>query len=180
MKFFTLILILLISNINIAQKTSIKTITIEPNKSVQNYEHFRRLLLNSSDPNAEYIDGFNFEWGYTYSLKVKEVMDKYPLSDGSQYSYTLIKELTKTKASDTLEFRLYLCSNMYYYHDPEGTNAFTTINDSVYIYLEGPEIEVPGELLNQFKTIVNGNTSNAKVGIFKFGDANRIKLIRIE
>ena len=38
----------------------------------QNYEHFKRLVLDSPDSEAEYIKGFDFNWGYTYTLKVKE------------------------------------------------------------------------------------------------------------
>mgnify|MGYP006447785843 CR=1 FL=1 len=29
------------------------------------------IVLILPDLEAEYIDGFNFEWGYTYTLKVK-------------------------------------------------------------------------------------------------------------
>ena len=39
----------------------------------QNYEHFKRIVFESPYSEAEYIDGFNFELGYYYTLKVKEI-----------------------------------------------------------------------------------------------------------
>ena len=38
----------------------------------QNYEHFKRLVLNSSAIEADFIEDFEFQWGYCYTLKVKE------------------------------------------------------------------------------------------------------------
>lgn len=38
----------------------------------QNYEHFKRLVLDSPDSEADYIHGFDFECGYDYTIKVKE------------------------------------------------------------------------------------------------------------
>ena len=46
------------------QQAVIKEIKIEPHMYTQNYEHFKRLVIDSPDSKAEYIDGFNFEWGY--------------------------------------------------------------------------------------------------------------------
>jgi hypothetical protein len=40
--------------------------------SFQNYEHFNRLTFSSPDANVKYISDFEFEWGYTYTLNVKE------------------------------------------------------------------------------------------------------------
>lgn len=38
---------------------------------IPNYEHYKRLVLNSPDSESEYITDFDFEWGYNYILKVK-------------------------------------------------------------------------------------------------------------
>ena len=43
-----------------AQNVQIKTITVEPYMSTENYEHFKRMVPNSSDSHARYIDGFDF------------------------------------------------------------------------------------------------------------------------
>ena len=39
----------------------------------QNYEHFKRLVLNTSNYNVEYINGFDFDWGSYYVLEVEEI-----------------------------------------------------------------------------------------------------------
>ena len=71
----------------------------------QNYEHFKRLVLDSPDSEAEYIKGFDFEWGYAYKLKVKETKIG-PLSDGTNFEYSLVKIVKKEKVSDTINFLL--------------------------------------------------------------------------
>ena len=55
-----------------SQKVLYKTITIKPFMYTQNYEHFKRLVLDSPNSEAEYVDGFDFEWGYYYTLRVKD------------------------------------------------------------------------------------------------------------
>ena len=54
------------------QQAVVKEIKIEPYMYTQNYEHFKRLVFELPDSAADYIDGFNFEWGYYYTLRVKE------------------------------------------------------------------------------------------------------------
>ena len=71
MKIFLIHLIAFLSISSFGQTVSDKIITIAPNLSFQNYEHFKRLTLNSPDSPIEYLDGFNFEWGYTYKVSVK-------------------------------------------------------------------------------------------------------------
>ena len=53
-------------------------------------------MLDSPDSEAEYIKGFDFEWGYAYKLKVKETKIG-PLSDGTNFEYSLVK-LSKRKS----------------------------------------------------------------------------------
>ena len=55
-----------------AQEVKKKIITLEPQMSFQNYEHFKRLVLNSPDSPIEYLHGFEFDWGYNSQIKVKE------------------------------------------------------------------------------------------------------------
>jgi len=66
------LIFLFIPTLLFGQKISFKTITVKPHMYTHNYEHFKRLVLDSPDSEAEYIDGFDFEWGYYYTLKVKE------------------------------------------------------------------------------------------------------------
>ena len=45
------------------QQTTIKEI-IKPYMYTQNYEHFKRLIIDSPNSEASYVDGFHFEWEY--------------------------------------------------------------------------------------------------------------------
>ena len=65
--------LLCIPTLLFGQQTIIKEIKIKPYKYTQNYEHFKRLILDSPNSEASYVDGFDFEWGYFYILKVKEI-----------------------------------------------------------------------------------------------------------
>ena len=99
----------------------------------QYYEHFKRLVLDSPTPRAEYVDGFDFEWGYFYNLKVKDLFR--PTFDGTDYEYSLLKVISKEKITDTLMFRMTIDPLRYYHKlEEEGVSNFTLsqLND---IYL---------------------------------------------
>ena len=53
-----IIFLLLLSNIVLSQRVKNKEIKIYPYKYKQNYEHFKRLVLISSDSNIEFIKRF--------------------------------------------------------------------------------------------------------------------------
>ena len=89
----------------VGQAEQIKIITIEPFMQTENYEHFKRMVLNSSDSRAQYIEGFEFDWGYRYSLRVKQTTIG-PLSDGTLYDYSLIETISKTKVADSTTFTM--------------------------------------------------------------------------
>ena len=166
------------------QQTIIKEIKIKPYMYTQNYEHFKRLVLDSPDSDAEYIDGFDFEWGYFYKLKVEEKKVG-PLSDGTRYEYTLLSVISKVKVADTVIFKMYIDPLRYYHKlEEEGVSNYTLsqLNDSTYLYMEKVEIQVPYHLQDSFsKNIENGIGFR---GDFKFvntisvrGVRNRIRLV---
>jgi len=177
----SIILLLLLVALNVqSQKTEYKTITVEPHQSLQNYEHFKRLVLKTSEPSIEFISGFKMEWGYRYQLDVKiEHMDV-PLSDGTNLECTLVKEVSKTKAPADYTFRLFLDSELYYNEsESEGHEGnFKPVNDSTFIYLEEVEIEVPKALQPAFAKIRTG--AMQRVGHFTFVDIGKIRLMRIQ
>jgi hypothetical protein len=162
-----------------AQSTQFKTITIEPSKSFQNYEHFRKLVLDSPDSQLEYLEHFNFEWGYEYKVRVRETKLQQTLSDGTQYEYTFDKIISKTKVPDSTVFRLYLNGNLYYYKvdstEFEESRTIRMINDSTFLYFEEVEIEVPSNLIDTFKEIAKGNAERS--GQFVFISPKRIRLV---
>lgn len=126
----------------------------------QNYEHFKRLVLDSPDSEAEYIHGFDFEWGYDYTIKVKET-EIGPLSDGTNFEYSLVKIIKKEKVADIVNFLLVIDPLVRYTKlDEDGIEnyALKQINDSLYLYMNEVYIEIPKGLNHKFLDLVEKET----------------------
>ena len=181
MKFFIagMSMLLLFSFKSHERETTDKIITIDPYLSFQNYEHFKRLTLSSPDSHIEYLENFDFEWGYEYKVSVKEIKLNQAYSDGTQYEYKLNHIVSETKMPDSSQFTLFLDSERYYYEldsSEQHMNAtFKIINDRTYSYFDKVEIEIPNKLKSQFKEIVSGEKT--RMGHFMYIDEKRIKLI---
>lgn len=177
-KLFTL-LALSLPLLGLSQKTSIETISVDPYLGFENYEHFTRLNLKSSNASASSIEGFEFEWGFFYKLKVKVTELRETLSDGTQYDFALEKVLSKTAAPDSFTFRLHLDPDRYYYELPpeeQYMNAtFKATSDSTYSYFDKVEIVVPEEFRDRFKAFIAGD--GGRNSNFKFDGKNRIRLV---
>ena len=176
-----IIVLIFLPLFSIGQNVSFQTITIEPYLSLQNYEHFKRLVLQSNNSQVEYIEGFDFEWGFEYQVKVK-VTELIPeLSDGTRYEFTLDQLISKTKMSDSTEFKLFIDPQVYYHNaatEDEGTNhSLKLLNDCTYLYFDEVEIEIPKNLKDKFQKIASGKTG--KVGKFVFINKKRIRLTSI-
>jgi hypothetical protein len=163
------------------QSTVNKTISLDPYLSFQNYEHFKRLTLSSPNSPIEYLDGFDFSWGYQYELNISETKLAESLSDGSSYLYALNDIISKIKVPDSTRFNLYLDPNRYYYKvepDEQDMNStFKQLNDSTYLYFDEVEIVVPTYLKEEFDAILNGE--HGKLGRFIFIDDKKIKLLHL-
>ena len=163
------------------QTSKTKTITINPQLSFQYYEHYKRLPLSSPNSSIEYLEGFDFAWGYTYVLSIKETKLKYELSDGTRYNYTFNKIISKTKMPDSTQFKLTLDANRYYNKlessEPEMNTTIKQINDSTFLYFDKVEIEVPVYLREKFNVIRKGKST--KRGTFTFINDKRIRLISL-
>lgn len=166
-------LLLLISFPAISQKTTYQTITVEPFLKVANDAFFKKMVINSPDTYADYIDGFNFIWGYHYKLKIKAVKIPNPPMDASDTEFTLVKLISKTKVQDNYEFDLLLERDLYLGQGEQVSN-FNLINDSTYLYFNNIEIEVPASLKNNFGKIIENNAD--KVGTFTFISEKKIRL----
>ena len=163
-----------------SQSEKIRTISVDPNLTFENYEHFKRLVISSQETACSSIQGFNFEWGYSYKLKIKEIEFGYPRSDGEQFSCSLIEVVSKVKAADSFQFRMLLDAHLYYYTenkvlDPENSN-FSVINDSTFRYFDQINVIVPKELNQDFKLILSGSVR--RLGVFCFIDNKHIKLLK--
>jgi hypothetical protein len=179
MKFFSSYLLVFLSIISFGQTISDKTIRIDSHLSFQNYEHFKRLTLSSPDSPIEYLDGFDFEWGYTYKISVRETKLRSTLSDGTQHEYEINHIISKIKAPDSTQFKLFLDPSLYYHavdlSEQEINKTLKPINDSLYLYFDKVEIEVPANLKILFNQIVEGKTS--RLGHFIFINRKRIRLV---
>ena len=156
---------------------TIKEIKIKPYMYTQNYEHFKRLVLDSPNSEAEYVDGFDFEWGYFYTLKVKEIYLG-ELPDGTNHEYSLLKVISKEKLSDTVIFRMYIDPLKYYHKlEEEGISNYTLsqLNDSTYLYMDQVEIEIPQNFLEPFRKKKDNEISFR--GDFKFVNGKRVRLV---
>lgn len=156
------------------QTVTIRTITIEPFLSHDDYEHFARLILNSPDSHADLIEGFSFDWGYKYKLSVKETKLDERLSDGTLYEYSLDHIISKTRVPDSTEFKLAIDP----YLNSYGMSTLDSLNDSTYLYFEEVEIEVPESLRAKVKLIAEGKV-RYQLGTFIFIDDKRIRLIHL-
>ena len=178
MKFYIACLLSLSFLSGAAQITIEKVVSIDSYKSFQNYEHFKRLTLNTSDTNLEFLEGFNYDWGYTYSVKVAETKLAETRSDGTQYTYAFIEVVSKERESNEFQFRLYLDANRYYYDvgtdEQDMATTFKQLNDSTYLYFDEVEIEIPSALEEGFNRIFSGET--AQLGMFIHLNKNRIRL----
>jgi hypothetical protein len=180
MNFIAVIFFFFAVNLVYSQKKESINITIDPHLTLQNYEHYKRLILNSPDADVEYIDGFDFDWGYTYKLKIKREVLSPILSDGTKYRHQLEKIISKTKVSDTVQFTLSIDPKIYYYQlDPseeEQNNSLRQLNDSTYLYFNNVEIEVPLFLMEKF--YAHSQSSQSKIGTFIYINEKRIRLIK--
>ena len=169
-----LFIFLFIPTLFFGQQIAYKTITVEPYMYTQNYEHFKRLVLKSTDSAAGFIDGFDFEWGYYYTLKVKENKVG-PLSDGTMYDYSLLKIISKKLAPDSMQFIMYIDPLFYYHKSEENLATLSAINDSIYLYMEKVEIEIPSKLYEYFHKKIDNDKGFR--GSFKFVNSKRIRLV---
>ncbi len=162
-----------------SQETRNTTIHVGPALAHQHYEHFKQLVLESDDSHAEFIDGFEFEWGFNYTLLVKETKLAYPLSDGTQYNYELQKVLEKTRVADTVRFLMYTDPQRYYAaeDDPALNTTFSQADDSTYLYMDEVFIEVPEDLREAFAGLTAGTTGWR--GKYAFIGARRIRLVAL-
>jgi hypothetical protein len=182
MRIYLSCLILFFSYSGFSQLVHEKTITIAPYKQLENYEHFKRLVMHDGDTYIAYIEGFDFEWGYTYELEVKETRIDPRLSDGTTFRYALKTIISKTPVNDSLTFRLYLSPNKYYHPSngvsAEERSAFQQVSPRVYRYLEEVEIEIPAVLETAFIDFLG--STHSRQGQFQYLNSNRVRLVSLE
>ena len=161
--------------LNAFGQTTNSTVTIEPYKSLSYGAFFKSLTIHSEDTHAEYIDGLDFEWGYIYELKIKSVKLKNPPMDAGDTEYSLIQEISKTKAPEDYQFNLRLENEVNL--GGESASALDKVSNNEYIYLKEITIIIPETLEESFQEVLAGKS---KIGTFMFKDQSSIELIQLK
>ena len=173
--YFFSVLLLLIGNQPNEDISKLITVKLEPYKTVSNGAFFQVITLKSNDCHVEYLDGFDFEWGYVYEVKLKETHLKNPPMDGSSIKYELIKVLSKTKAPKNYSFELLISRDLYLGHGEDQVNNLKFVNDSTYRYMDEIDIVYAPAQEVFFDQVFSNNQS--KKGTFTFIDSKHIRLM---
>ncbi|MBJ2173788.1 DUF4377 domain-containing protein [Aureibaculum sp. A20] len=84
------------------------------------------------------IEGFNYEWGYVYTLTVEKKTIGNIAADGGSISYKLIDEVGKEKAASDISFEILLSRT---YDDGGFEPFFTKTDNSTFELLDGTKID---------------------------------------
>ena len=175
MKSLVISFLLFSSLCGVTQDVSKKmVIEVSPYKKVSNGAFFQVITLHSPDCYVEYLDGFDFEWGYIYDLKVKETHLASPPEDGSSYRYELIEVISKTAVPTNYTFQMILSRDLYLGHGSDQVSNFKVVNDSTYRYMDEINIEFTSEQAHLFDNIIKNDKYLR--GTFTFINSNTIRL----
>lgn len=158
-----------------AQQATIDTVVVEPYKSLQNYEHFRRMVINTSDPKIEFIEGYTFEWGVEKKIVVETTKLKSTLSDGTQYNHKYLKTISEHRMDSTDTFLVSLNGELYYGGDLAESATLKTIEEGKYSYFDEVNIIVPSEFQSEINRIKDGKMKSR--GLFVYVDPKTIRLV---
>jgi len=175
MKSYSLLLALFFFPLLNAQQVVIDTVIVEPYKSLQNYEHFRRLVIESSDPEIEFLEGFEFEWGVEKKIIVETTKLKNALSDGTRYDHKYLTTISKHKMDSTDTFSVPLIGDLYYASALSESSTLKMIEEGKYRYFDEVVIIVPTEFRSEMRRIKDRKTNS--LGLFIYVDPKTIRLI---
>lgn len=80
------------------------------------------------------INGFDFEWGFIYDLRVRKIPVDSPPQDASSIAYSLIEVISKTPVSGSESFDLELKSSM------KGIEGLVIVNKEAQSTLLGQQV----------------------------------------
>lgn len=143
------------------------TVTIEPYMHATNGAFYTFLSLTCSDRSVEYIDGFDFEWGYVYELELKRTKLAQPMEDAGDTDYHLIKVISKEAVSDSITFKTNLIGWVQLAPNAkDDTGALTFNNDGTCTYLDEMTFNYTNEYEGELKAI--NKSDGYKRGTFMF------------
>ena len=148
--------------------------TILPYKKVTNGAFYQVITLSSPDCYVEYLEGFDYEWGYEYRVKLKETTLANPPEDGSSIEYKLLEVISKTAIPEDYTFPLLLSRDLYLGHGPDQVSNFKYVNDSTYLYMDEINIQYGKEKESLFDQILTNN--KVVKAQFEFIDSKTIRM----
>lgn len=134
-----------------------KIVTLLPYKKVTNDAFFKVIVLSSPECYVEHLTGFDFTWGYTYTVRLKEAHLAQPPQDASSYTYELLEVISKVAVPDGYEFTLALSRDFYLTDGDDQINNFKYVNDSTFRYMDEINVEYPADKSFLFDQILNQN-----------------------
>ncbi|MFT4754639.1 MAG: hypothetical protein ACI85Q_002199 [Salibacteraceae bacterium] len=149
-------------------------ITILPYKQVTNGAFYKVIVLSSPECAVEYLSDFEYQWGFSYKLRVMEVRLEHPLSDASSCEYQLLQVISKTAVAEDFSFKMRLSRDLYLGNGTDQVNNFTYINDSTYRYMDEVNIEYSKDKATILNDVIQKN--KYVKGSFEFVNTHTIRL----
>lgn len=131
------------------QATERAEVEVAPYLQLQYGAFFKQLKINCSDERVDEIEGFDFEWGFKYRLKVEVTTLEQPPADAGIYRTRLLKVVEQRPVPADYTFPLLLERDALL-GPGEQESAVVQLTDSTYRYLDAVEIHVPTELRATF------------------------------
>ena len=175
MKSLLLLFTMLCSFVTVAQQVTIDTVIVKPYKSMQNYEHFRRMVINASDPEIEFLEGYNFEWGVEKKILVETTKLDETLSDGTRYDHKYLKTIHEHQMDSTDTFLVSLYGELYYGGEPSESATLKMIEKGKYRYFDEVDIIVPMQFQSKMNRIKDAKMRSR--GLFVYVDPKTIRLV---
>ena len=120
------------------------------------------------------IEGFKYQLGYLYTLKVEKENIENPPADGGSIRYKLIKEISKEKAPSEVSFQILLSR----FYDGGGFESFFKKTDnSTFQLIDGTKIDC-GILCNELAEKLTAK--EGITGVFKHSNDNELLLIDLK
>jgi hypothetical protein len=152
-------------------------VTVEPYKRPTNGAFYTFLALKCSDRGVDYIDGFDFQWGYIYELELKRTKLAQPLVDAGDTDYHLIKIISKKAVTDSTTFITHLVGWVQLAPNlEEDSGAFTFNNDGTCTYLDEMTFKYPNEMEGKLKALNKAKGYKKGTFIFLNGEIHLISL----
>ena len=120
------------------------------------------------------IEGFDYELGYVYTLKVEKEIIGNPMADGGSINYKLIEEIGKEKVASEISFEILLSRT---YDDSFFEPFFTKTDHSTFKLLDGTQIDCANlcdELTEKLAV------KEAITGVFQHSENNSLELTALK